>query len=378
MIKFLSNLNKSGVIGINERNIRYVNANNQRKLLKRVDDKLETKTLAAAAGIPAPELFGVVRDARDMRRIEEFMAHPEGCAVKPALGSQGKGILVVAGPIKNGWRLMNGKRICRDAMRFHVNNILSGMYSLSGQPDKALIESRVQFDDAFDKISFKGVPDIRIIVVKGVPAAAMVRLPTSDSDGKANLHRGGVGVGLDIATGVTQRGMQFGARVDVHPDTAESLAGLVVPHWDRMLEMAAQSYDVTGLGYIGVDLVLDKTHGPLLLELNGRPGLSIQIANEGGLRRRLDDAARLADMLSGAPANVRAAAAKALCADDAPLAAPFPPQWALPPVNAESASSVVPFPTKPVAREGAAGDETPAQDGDAGAASTVARKAGAR
>jgi hypothetical protein len=44
---------------------------------------------------------------------------------------------------------------------------------------------------------------------------------------------------------------------------------------------------MTGLGYIGCDLVLDRKLGPLILELNARPGLAIQIANGAGLSLRL-------------------------------------------------------------------------------------------
>ncbi|MDX5335526.1 MAG: alpha-L-glutamate ligase-like protein, partial [Marinobacter sp.] len=43
----------------------------------------------------------------------------------------------------------------------------------------------------------------------------------------------------------------------------------------------------TGLGYMGVDLVVDAYKGPLLLELNARPGLAIQMANGEGLLPRL-------------------------------------------------------------------------------------------
>jgi glutathione synthase/RimK-type ligase-like ATP-grasp enzyme len=44
---------------------------------------------------------------------------------------------------------------------------------------------------------------------------------------------------------------------------------------------------MTGLGYLGVDMVIDRERGPLLLELNARPGLQIQVANQAGLRSRL-------------------------------------------------------------------------------------------
>ena len=281
-------LHRKGVVGINERNIRFVNHYNPRKLLNTVNDKAITKELANAAGIPTPELYGVIHDARDMQRLHEIIDHPDGFVLKPAQGSQGKGIIVIEGPLKDGWRLASGRRIKLDMIKFQINNILSGMYSLGGQPDKALIEYRVKFDDVFGAISFKGVPDIRVIVLKGVPVFAMLRLPTAESDGKANLHKGGVGVGVDIATGLTGQAMQFDRLLDLHPDTAHPLDNIQTPYWDEILLMAARSYDVTGLGYIGVDVVLDKHKGPMLLELNARPGMSIQIANRKGLRGALN------------------------------------------------------------------------------------------
>ena len=288
-------LRANGVIGINERNVKYVNALNPRKLLVRVDDKLVTKDLAAPAGIPTPELYGVIRDARDMKRLTEFIDHADGFVIKPAQGSQGKGIIVVDGPLKGGWRLSSGRRIDLEAMKFQINNMLSGMYSLGGQPDKALIEYRVKFDDVFGKVSYRGVPDIRVIVLKGIPVFAMLRLPTAESDGKANLHKGGVGAGLSIATGVTMRAMQHDQFIEFHPDTAHPLENIQTPYWDDILLMAAKSYEVTGLGYIGVDVVLDRDKGPMLLELNARPGISIQIANRRGLRFVLEGAMALAD-----------------------------------------------------------------------------------
>lgn len=283
-------LRRNGVIGINERNVKYVLALNPRRLLYRVDDKLVTKQIAEQAKIPTPELYGVIRNARDMKSLSEMTNHPDGFVIKPAQGSQGKGIIVVEAPLKNGWRLASGRRLKVEDMNFQISNMLSGMYSLGGQPDKALIEYRVKFDDIFGQISFKGVPDIRIIVLKGIPVFAMLRLPTAESDGKANLHKGGVGVGIDLATGLTQRAMQHDQLIDAHPDTAHPLENVQAPYWDDILLMAARSYDVTELGYIGVDIVLDKEKGPLLLELNARPGISIQIANRMGMRSVLEKA----------------------------------------------------------------------------------------
>jgi glutathione synthase/RimK-type ligase-like ATP-grasp enzyme len=51
--------------------------------------------------------------------------------------------------------------------------------------------------------------------------------------------------------------------------------------------MASRCYELSGLGYVGVDFVLDRNQGPLILELNARPGLAIQMANGNGLHHRL-------------------------------------------------------------------------------------------
>ncbi|MEZ5946878.1 MAG: sugar-transfer associated ATP-grasp domain-containing protein [Hyphomonas sp.] len=246
-----------------------------------------------------------------MRHLETLLDHPDGCVIKPANGSQNGSIQVLLGPMRGRWRRSNGQRALLEDLKFHVNNILSGMYSrCPDNADVAMFEYRVKFDDVFDPISFGGVPDIRIIVLRGIPFIAMVRLPTAESDGKANLHKGGVGVGLDLVTGRTKFGMQKGKTTDIHPDTANPLGNVSVPHWDEMLLMAAKAYDVTGLGYLGADIVLDKGKGPMLLELNARPGLAIQVANRMGLRAVME--AALVANTDGLDAEGRVALGKKL------------------------------------------------------------------
>ena len=67
-----------------------------------------------------------------------------------------------------------------------------------------------------------------------------------------------------------------------------SLSAIQVPHWDEILRLSARSYDAVPLGYMGIDIVVDVAHGPVILELNARPGLAIQLANHRGLRRTLE------------------------------------------------------------------------------------------
>ncbi len=293
-LRTLVALHSKGVMGLNERNIKYINAYNPRRLHQLVNNKIETKILAKRAGIPVPELYGSISNAREMRNLPTLINRADGFVIKPAQGAQGNGVMLIDRQLRGGWHLINGRRITLDEIKFHINNIMSGMYSLGGQQDAAMFEYRVKFDPLFENVLFRGVPDIRIIVLRGFPVAAMVRLPTADSDGKANLHKGGVGVGLDIPTGVTTTAMHFDRPISHHPDTAHPLAGIQIPHWTEILLMAAKSYDVTGLGYLGVDLVLDREKGPLLLELNARPGISIQIANRMGLKQQLEKLATTA------------------------------------------------------------------------------------
>lgn len=285
MIRFVSpkRLREQGVVGLNQRNGQYVLVNNKRKFYPRVDNKLITKELAIKAGIAVPELYGVIETNHDANNIEHILHGKDDFVIKPAHGSGGDGIVVVVGKSGKLYRRASGTLMSMEQVGHHVSNILSGMYSLGGQPDYAMIEYRVRFDPLFAAITFQGVPDIRTVVYKGFPAMAMVRLPTRNSDGKANLHQGAVGAGIEIATGITKRGVQHNLMVDVHPDTGNDIAGLAIPNWDKLLLLATSCYELSGLGYLGVDVVLDADHGPLILELNARPGLNIQIANGIGL-----------------------------------------------------------------------------------------------
>ena len=226
----------------------------------------------------------ILRQARDLPDIVKDKA---GFAVKPAQGSGGSGVVVLTERTKYGWRKASGDVLSWDDLQYHISLILSGIFSLGGQPDKALVEYRVVPDPIFEKISYLGVPDIRIIVFFGIPVMTMVRLPTRISGGRANLHQGAIGVGVDIATGKTLTGVYQNNITSEHPDTGNDIRGIQIPQWDVMLDLAARSYELTGLAYQGVDIVLDKTHGPLLLELNARPGLNIQIANDCGILPRL-------------------------------------------------------------------------------------------
>jgi len=300
MIVFPSALKKLNVLGMNARNIDYISRYNDRRLYPLVDDKLQTKKLIEKHGLKAPELFGFIEFQAQVKKIKEIIPEGAGFVIKPAQGSGGKGILVILKQEDGYFIKQNGDKINEHNLRRHISNILSGLYSLSGKDDVALVEKLIEFDDAFEGFSFEGVPDIRVIVYRGYPVMAMMRLSTSASDGKANLHQGAVGVGLNISNGKALSAVQFDAPITHHPDTGKELLELEISQWDKVLRLASGSFDMTDLGYLGADIVLDKQNGPMLLELNARPGLAIQIANKTGLEARL----RLVDAIAGQHKNI--------------------------------------------------------------------------
>lgn len=287
-------LTSKGVLGLNARNHSYIMRYNNRHCYPLVDDKLKTKKLAIEAGIAVPKLYGAVATPHDLNRLPEILLNHKQFVIKPAHGSGGEGVLVIDGMRRDLYVKTDGRALALEDIKYHASNILSGIYSLGGVPDKAMIEYRVRVDSILEPISYRGVPDIRVLVFRGIPAMAMIRLPTRYSDGKANLHQGAVGVGMDIATGVTLDGVWQNRAVVEHPDFGVPLAGLKIPAWDDLLELGARCFELTGLGYMGVDIVLDRDMGPLILEINARPGLAIQIANQSGLQQRLDQIEALA------------------------------------------------------------------------------------
>ena len=290
MIRLISprSLRSLGIVGMNQRNIGFIGKHNKRSNYRLVDDKLLTKKIAIEKGnIPVPELYGVVEYLFEIESFLKELQQRDGFVIKPVQGSGGKGILVVIGRRGENFIKSSGVEINDSDIRHHITNTLAGLYSLGGRNDRAMIEGLIEFDPSLKEYSYEGVPDIRVIVFQGVPLMAMMRCATHKSDGKANLHQGAVGVGLDIATGQSLCAVQNGVLVTEHPDTGAVFSELRVPHWDKLIELAASCNQMTGLGYIGADIVLDRSSGPMLLELNARPGLAIQVANQAGLMHRM-------------------------------------------------------------------------------------------
>ncbi len=280
-------LKQLGILGMNRRNAACILDHNPRALFPLVDDKLRMHHLCRRIGVPTPDVYAVVGRHSELRHLRQIVGPRDEFVVKPNRGSAGRGVLVLTGRDGNAFVRHNGERLGFEALRQHLSDILSGLYSLGGRPDQALLQQRVRLHPVFEAISYKGIPDIRIILYRDEPAMAMLRLPTKASNGRANLHQGGIGAGVDLTTGFTHHAVARNRMVASHPDTGVPVIGIRVPFWRDVLAMARQVAAAVGLGYIGVDIVVDAWQGPMLLEANARPGLAIQIANGQGLTPRL-------------------------------------------------------------------------------------------
>lgn len=258
------------------------------------DSKIETKKILSRRGVQVPRILGLLKSQEEIDDFE-WESLKGNFVIKPASGSGGRGVIVVKKKAKwaGEWYLMDGKKINVSDLRLHSSDILEGRFSLYNKSDKVLIEERIKIHPKFLRFTKSGTPDIRVIIYNKVPVMAMLRLPTSESEGKANLHQGAIGLGIDMTTGITTYGVRYNKPVEKIYDYRRKknikVNGIKIPYWKTILKTAVKCrYAVPSLEFVGVDLVIDKTKGPMVLELNARPGLSIQICNKAGLKQRLE------------------------------------------------------------------------------------------
>lgn len=279
--------NKNKILGMNARNLKFIRPVNKKSAVKLANDKLRSKRALQDAGLPITDVYGIIQNRKQLLTFK-WMDLPASFVLKPNLGLGGEGILIIFGRKKPGVWIASGKKeIYVKNLLNHSSNILDGNFSLSGIPDIAFFEERLKLHPDFKKIAWQGIPDIRVIVYNNVPVMAMLRLPTQQSQGKANLHQGGIGAGIDMATGKCTYATQNDKLITHHPDTNTAIKNFTVPDWDKILKIAVSASQVIDLGYSGIDIVVDRDKGPVILEVNAHPGLSIQNANLTPLKDRL-------------------------------------------------------------------------------------------
>lgn len=296
----------SSIMGINSRTLDFTYRYNPHEGKNIANSKVQTAKVLVKTGIPHPETYKKFVTVEKVDKFD-FSKLPSSFVVKPSRGLGGEGIIVVKKRLDDGrYQTADRRKLSESEIKLHIYDILEGAFSMNNVPDVAIIQEYVGRHKALSKLSFRGTPDIRVIVFNQIPVMAMLRLPTRESGGRANLHQGAIAVGIDIATGITTRAFWHGRYIRYKPstkitrfgpmrwfkkvrqdDTKRKLHGLRVPNWTTILEMAVKTQVVSGLKFAGVDIIIHPTKGPMVLELNAQPGLQIQMANTTGLKRRL-------------------------------------------------------------------------------------------
>jgi alpha-L-glutamate ligase-like protein len=277
------------VVGMNERNFRIINKLNPNEYRNFANDKALCKKVLEENGIPTPTTYCVIEAMREIEEKISSIEHLDDFVVKPAMGSGGQGILILKKKEEQIWQSPSGEIYTRKDLSMHVANILFGKFS-KRMFDKVIIEYRLIPHSDFHKIFKRGVPDFRIILLNTKPIMAMLRMPTEESDGKANLHAGAIGLGVDLKTGALTRGYNqiTDEMVSRHPDSKVLFEGMRLPDWEKTLAISIATAKVFPLNYLGIDIVYDQKFGPMVIEINSRPGMQIQNVNALGLKKLID------------------------------------------------------------------------------------------
>ncbi len=290
MLSILQKLKDNKILGNNRRLREFILPLNQRRYYPLVDEKDRMSQVLIDNQIPTPKLLGILDSVSQFKKLHEPLRNASSFVVKPARGAMGNGIMIVEevdwDEAKKNTKFNTTRRseITFNDFTYYLSLILSGVFSLDGQKDKVLFQEKIKIHPELGKISYRGIPDIRVILYCGFPVMAMIRLPSILSGGRGNLHQGAVGCGISLRDGEVTFVTQKNHCISHHPDFPDiKLQGMKIPQWNKILEIAARCGEVFPLKYIGVDIVVDPQLGPLVLEVNARPGLSIQIANQKGL-----------------------------------------------------------------------------------------------
>ncbi|MEO0570606.1 MAG: sugar-transfer associated ATP-grasp domain-containing protein [Bacteroidota bacterium] len=284
--RFFQIRNPKGVIGLNRRNIKLIYPHNERKYYILADDKVKAKMILHKNGIACARTYAVIERISDIKSVWGKLQEHRTLVIKPAKGCGGGGIKILKKTKSGVWQ-SSGKTLTDAQIFQHITSILSGLFSMASS-DACLIEECIIPHPFFAEIYDEGVPDFRIITLKGKPLMAMLRMPTSKSDGKANLHQRGVGIGVDMKSGTLTHVYDGKRYSNHHPDNEKMVFGKRIPYWFTMLQLSKKTAQAFPLDYLGIDLVIDKIKGPQIMEVNVRPGLGIQLVNKCGLQSTIE------------------------------------------------------------------------------------------
>ncbi len=275
------------ILSMNERNLNYIKKLNSSSSVNLADDKVETKLFLEQRWVSVPKTLAIVSSKKQLWEFNLESIKEDFFVVKPVFWSKWQGILIVEN--LHDWTYMIWEEILsEDFLYDHMTDILNWDFSLNYGFDKVLIEEKLIPGNWFEKFCEFWLADIRMIVYNLVPVAAMVRMPTSSSWGKANLAQGWIGLGIEVWSGIINTiYINWKVYKKDFPLKYAHLKWFEIPFWNDIMLASSKTQFFVNLGYLALDWVITKSW-PKILEINARAGLEIQNVCLLPLKSRLD------------------------------------------------------------------------------------------
>ncbi len=298
-----------GILWNNARNLLYIKKFNDKKSIRLANNKIKTKSFLSARWIPFAKTYATIKDRKELFDIDFSNLPNKEFVIKPNKWSKGKWIYItkylwtvernekwevrnifdkakiyvnkIADKIQNLPNLPHyyeiwWKMVDDNTFRRYILDNLDGKNSMTIWWDKVIVEEKIRAGEWFDKFCKHWLADIRVIVFNLVPVSAMVRMPTHKSEGKANLAKWWIWLGIEIWTWEikTMFENQKIYKWKFKPEFKE-LKNQRLPYWDDILFLSSKIQYFVNLWYLALDWVITDD-GPKLLEINARAGLEVQ------------------------------------------------------------------------------------------------------
>jgi len=300
------------ILGMNARNLQYIKKFNPKKAIRLANDKYKSKKFLSERWIPVPKTFDLITSRSDLYAYDFSSLPVDEIIAKPCNGSRGRWIYRIKpietpedahlmwehslfdslftkqSPYVDQWYKVGSEVIPDHTLRRYLVDVLDGKNSMWWGWDNLLLEELIIPWSWFEKFCAHGLADIRVIVFNLIPVAAMLRVPTLESDGKANLDRWGIWLGINVSTGKIQSMFQYG-KIHKHdfPGAYKDMEGTKISYRNDILSYSSKIQYFANLGYLALDRVITD-EWPKLLEINARAGLKFQLAAVLPLRNRLN------------------------------------------------------------------------------------------
>ena len=274
---------KNSILGLNYRNLK-LQVFNKKDAVNFANNKLKTKHFFSVRGIPVPKLMGIFKDREDVNKFD-FANLNKDFVIKPNQGSEGKGIIPFKERKGDKFITVSNKEYTINELKNHIINITQGIYN-NGYKDIAFFEQRIKNSPELNKITYKGLPDVRVFCYNQIPIMAMLRVPTKESEGRANLAENAMAIGINLSNGEPNYYYYKGKISKKDPINKNPIKK--IPNFIRVLQVAVKCAQLSKLKLVGCDIAFNEKNEPCLIEINARPGLKIQLANKDSLKERIN------------------------------------------------------------------------------------------